>query len=107
LSEPTHRRQDVDPQEPVNDMRAEIYRRLMEDEQTIAEALYRRDVSHDAVLAALDAVDERMSVEERREDLHLSALAHYVGALGGRIEVRAVFGQEDISVRRVEASPGS
>ncbi|MGB9183960.1 MAG: hypothetical protein WCB67_07830 [Solirubrobacteraceae bacterium] len=89
----------------MNDMRAEIYRRVMEDEETIAQALYRRDVSHETVLAALDAVDERMSVEERREDLYLSALAHYVGALGGRIEVRAVFGQEDIPVRRVEAFP--
>ncbi len=107
MSEPTHRRPDVDRQEPVNDMRAEIYRRLMEDEETIAQALYRRDVSHDAVLAALDAIDDRMSVAERREDLYLSALAHYVRALGGQIEVRAVFGQEEIPVRRVEVSPGS
>jgi hypothetical protein len=33
------------------------------------------------------------------EDLYLSALGHYVGALGGRLEVRAVFDDEVIQVR--------
>ena len=50
--------------------------------------------------AALDAVDEEISDEQRREDLYLSGLAHYVAALGGRIEVRAVFGDEEILIRR-------
>jgi hypothetical protein len=50
------------------------------------------------LLAALDSVDENLSEEQRREDLYLSALAHYVGAVGGRLEVRAVFGDEEIVV---------
>ena len=37
---------------------------------------------------------------ERREDMCLVALARYVGALGGRIEVRAVFDGDEILVRR-------
>ena len=81
-------------------MRAQIYERLMEAEERIAQTLYQRGVSHDVVLAALDAVDERLSAEERREDLYVSALARYVEALGGRLEVRAVFGGEAILVRR-------
>jgi hypothetical protein len=81
-------------------MRTEIYRRLMEAQEQIANVLYRRGVSHADVLAALDAVDERISVDERREDLYLSALDHYVAPLGGRIEVRAVFGDDEIVVRR-------
>ena len=48
--------------------------------------------------AALDAVDERISDEERREDLYLAALTHYVEALGGRLEVRAVFSDDAIVV---------
>ena len=55
------------------------------------------------MLAALDAADEQLSEDQRREDLYLSALEHYVAALGGRLEVRAVFGEEEIVVRR---SPG-
>jgi hypothetical protein len=41
-----------------------------------------------------------MSDDERREDLYLSALKYYVEALGGRLEVRAVFGDEAVVVRR-------
>jgi hypothetical protein len=81
-------------------MRAEIYERLMEAEERVAHSLYKRGVSHDDVLAALDAIDERMSEDERREDLYLSALAHYLEALGGRLEVRAVLGGEEILLRR-------
>jgi hypothetical protein len=84
----------------VNETRSAIYERLMEAEERIAHALYKRGVSHEVVLAALDAVDEGLSEEQRREDLYLSALAYYVEALGGRIEVRAVFGDEEILLRR-------
>jgi hypothetical protein len=80
-------------------MRASIYRRLLEAEDQIAHARYRAGVDHDAVEAALDSVDERMSEAERREDLYLSALKYYVEALGGRLEVRAVFGDEAVVVR--------
>lgn len=83
----------------MNDSRAQIYRRLMDAEERIAHMLYGRGVTHDAVLAALDAVDEQLSEDERREDLYLCALGHYVKALGGRIEVRAVFGDEEVVVR--------
>ena len=80
-------------------MRAELYRRLMEAQERIAHALYRRGTSDEQVRVALDAVDEQITNDERREDLYLSALEHYVTALGGRIEVRAVFGDVDVVVR--------
>jgi hypothetical protein len=81
-------------------MRAELYRRLMQAQNEIAQALYARGVGDAAVQVALDAVDERLSEDERREDLYLSALARYVEALGGRLELRAVFGEESIVVWR-------
>ena len=99
MAEPRSRPPRAGREEPVNAMRAELYRRLMEAQERIAHALYRRDTSHEDVLAALDAVDEQISDDERREDLYLSALGHYVAALGGRIEVRAVFGDDEIVVR--------
>jgi biotin synthase-related radical SAM superfamily protein len=102
LSEPRRSETDADGEQPVNLMRAELYRRLMEAQEQIAHVLYRRGVSHDAVSAALDAVDEEISDDQRREDLYLSGLEHYVAALGGRVEIRAVFEGEDdeILVRR-------
>lgn len=99
MSEPTSSGKDIDREEPVNVARAELYRRLMDAQEQIAHVLYRRDVSHDEVLAALDSMDEKISDDERREDLYLSGLEHYVAALGGRLEVRAVFGDAEILVR--------
>jgi hypothetical protein len=98
VSEPAGSEKDVRSDEPVNDKRAELYERLFAAQELIAHAQYRRGVEHEVVLAALDAVDERMSDEDRREDLYLAALRHYVEALGGRVEVRAVFGDETIVV---------
>jgi hypothetical protein len=89
----------------VNETRAALYALLMEAQERVAHARYQRGVSHDAVLAALDAADERLTESDRREDLYLSALARYVEALGGRLEVRAVFGDEAIVVRSEEPSP--
>lgn len=51
------------------------------------------------MLEALDAVDERMSEAERRDDLYLSAITHFVEALGGRLEVRAVFDDTEVVLR--------
>jgi pyruvate/2-oxoglutarate dehydrogenase complex dihydrolipoamide acyltransferase (E2) component len=103
LSEPTRSGKDVVSEEPVNEMRARLYQRLMEAQERIAHARHKRGVSHETVLAALDTADERLSENEQREDLYLSVLAHYVEALGGRVEVRAVFADESIVVRREPA----
>ena len=54
MSEPTTSRKDVSSEEPVNEMRAALYKRLMEAEQRIAQTLYEQGVSHEAVLAALE-----------------------------------------------------
>jgi hypothetical protein len=107
VSQPTRSWKDVLSDEPVNRMRAEIYERLMEAQERIAHALYARGVKHKVVRAALDTADERLSDTERREDLYLSALRHYVEALGGRLEVRALFGDEAIVVRCEPDAPTS
>ena len=85
--------------EPVNEKRVELYAGIMAAEQQIAHALYRRGVDNETVQSALDAVDERMSEDERREDVYLSALKYYVEALGGRLELRAIFGDDAVVVR--------
>lgn len=99
MSKPTRSWKDVLADQPVNEMRSQIYSRLLEAEERIAHARYRRGVSNEVVQGALDAIDERMSPDERSEDLYLSALRYYVEALGGRIEVRAVFDDEAIVLR--------
>ena len=85
--------------EPVNEARIDLYRRLLEAREQVARAQYVRGVRDDVVQAALDAADARLTEDEQREDLYLSALGHFVGALGGRLEVRAVFGEEAVVLR--------
>jgi hypothetical protein len=99
VSEPTGSSKDVQANQSVNAPRVETYKRLMESQERIAHALYRRGVSNEVVQNALDTADERLTDSERREDLYLSALAHYVDALGGRLEVRAIFDGEQVVLR--------
>jgi hypothetical protein len=87
--------------EPLDDLRVTIYERLMEAQEQIAGVVYARGTSHDQVLAAIDAAATGPSPDERRAELFLSCLAAYVRALGGHVEVRAVFAEESVVVRRL------
>jgi hypothetical protein len=84
----------------MNEKRVGLYERLMEAQEQIAHARYTRGVAHESVLAAIDAAEASPSEAERREDLYLSSLCAYVEALGGRLEIRAVFPDETIVVKR-------
>ena len=100
MSEPTRSWKDVLGGEPVNEQRAALYARLMRAQERIAHSRYERGVDDQLVQDALDAADERLSEAEQREDLYVSTLAHFVEALGGHLEVRAVFDDDVVVVRR-------
>jgi hypothetical protein len=100
MSEPTRSRKDVLSDEPVNEARAAVYERLMDAQERIAQARQKRGVDHAVIRAALDQADEELSEDDRREDLYLASLAHYVRALGGQLEVRALFRDQAIVIRR-------
>jgi hypothetical protein len=74
----------------VRQYRVALYERLMEAQERIAHARYAYGASDATVEAALDAADG-LSPEERGDDLYLASLERYITALGGRLEVRAVF----------------
>ena len=77
--------------QPLTRSRADVYARLMDAQELIAQDRYRRGVADATIEAALDAIDERLADDARREDLYLAALAVYVEELGGALELRAVF----------------
>lgn len=83
----------------MNEHRIRLYEQLLQAQEKIAQRLYARGVSDETVLAAMDAA-EALSEADQREDLYLSSLSAYVRALGGHVEVRAVFPEEEILVRR-------
>lgn len=84
---------------PVNEARVKLYEQLMEAQEQIAHARHARGVTHETVEAAMDAAEARVSEEARREDLYLASLGAYVEALGGRLEIHAVFPDEAIVVK--------
>jgi hypothetical protein len=83
----------------VNQARAAVYERLMDAQERIAQARHKRGVDHAVIRAALDQADEELSENDRREDLYLASLAHYVRALGGQLEVRALFRDQSVVIR--------
>jgi hypothetical protein len=84
----------------VNERRVAAYQRLLEAGEQISQARHRRGESWTTIekaLAASELSDSEVPVEP---DLYLSTLTRFVAALGGHVEVRAVFGEETIVVRR-------
>jgi hypothetical protein len=96
--------QTVRGQKPLNEQRVAAYERLMDAEEQIAQARSERGVSPatiDEALAASEPADSEMGPdEEPEEDLYLAMLARFVAALGGHLEVNAVFPEETITLRR-------
>ena len=97
MAEPTSRGPSAASQ-PMTRSRADVYARLMEAQELIAQDRYRRGVGDATIEAALDAVDERLAADARREDLYLAALAIYVEELGGTLELRAMFADGIVAV---------
>lgn len=76
----------------------------MRDAATIADLRIRRDVSQVELAARLGKAQATVSATERREDVYLSTLREYIEALGGELEVTAVFPEERIPVRMAPAT---
>jgi DNA-binding XRE family transcriptional regulator len=72
----------------------------MEAELRLAAVRRRRGVSQAAVARALEVSQPNVSRIEQEDDVYLSTLARYIAALGGHLEVRAVFPDETITVLR-------
>ncbi len=87
-------------QKPLNDKRVATYERLMEAEERIAEERSRRGESRTKIDEALASSERTASEVEPAEDLYLLVLTRFVAALGGHLEVSAVFPDETIVVRR-------
>jgi transcriptional regulator with XRE-family HTH domain len=90
----------------VNESLVAAYRRLMDAEVRLNDLRRRRGLSQAALAEALEVSQPNVSRIERGDDLYLSTLARYVAALGGRLELRAVFPEETVTLLR-EPEPTS
>ena len=84
--------------QPLTRSRADVYARLIEAQELIAQDRFHRGAADVVIEAALDAVDERLAADARREDLYLASLAVYVQELGGSLQLHAVFADGTVAL---------
>jgi DNA-binding XRE family transcriptional regulator len=91
---------EIDRENPVNESLVRTYRRLMDAEIRLNDLRRRRGLSQAQIAKALEVSQPNVSRIEQEDDLYLSTLSRYVAALGGHLEVRAVFPDESITLLR-------
>jgi hypothetical protein len=87
----------------LNERRVAMHRRLMDAEDRLDAVRHRRGVNETALGDALEA-SESAGDGDRHDDVYLDALTRYVAALGGHLEVQAVFPEETITLLREPAT---
>jgi len=90
--------------DPVRRARVAEVRRAMRDALALAELREGRQVTQQQLAEALDVTQSNVSRVEHQDDLYLSTLRGYVEALGGELQLRAVFDDQivDLDVREAE-----
>ena len=84
--------------EPGEAEKIAAIKQAMIDVMALAELRQLRELSQNEVAETLGMSQPRVSKIERQEDLYLSTLAEYVRALGGELEVAAVFGEDRVLI---------
>jgi adenosyl cobinamide kinase/adenosyl cobinamide phosphate guanylyltransferase len=91
---------EIQREDPLNKTRVATYRRLMKAEERISEARHKRGESWEKIEKALAGSELSDAELETEDDIYLASLTRFVTAMGGHVEVRAVFPEETITVRR-------
>ena len=84
--------------DPVQRILIEQEKRAMEDVHALAKMREERGLSQRQVANALHVSQPSVFRIEHERDVYLSTLASYVEAMGGHLEVRAVFPDQTIDL---------
>lgn len=82
--------------DPERRARVNEYKRAIYDALELAKVRENRKVTQKEMAVALDVTQANISRIEHQDDIYLSTLSGYVQALGGKLEVRAVFPDQTI-----------
>jgi DNA-binding XRE family transcriptional regulator len=83
---------------PDGRQRVDEYRRLMDAVLTLYRLREERGLTQVEVADILDVTQGNISRLEHASDLYLSTLSRYVEALGGHLELTAVFPEQVVSL---------
>ncbi len=84
--------------DPNRRARVEQIMRAMRDTLELTRLREARGMTQREVAETLDVSQANISRIEHEDDLYLSTLSSYVAALGGRLELRAVFPDEIVEI---------
>ena len=84
--------------DPVRNDFNEPIRRATEDAVRLGQLREARQMTQQQVAEVLGSSQANVSKIERRQDLYLSTLSEYVEALGGHLELRAVFPDQVVAI---------
>lgn len=84
--------------DPVRRARSEAYKRAIDDALKLGALREQRGATQTSVAGALGTSQANVSRIEHEDDVYLSTLRGYVAALGGRLEIAAVFPDETIQL---------
>ena len=84
--------------DPERRARVEEHKLAMRDALALAALREDRHVTQVQIAEALEVSQANVSRVEHQDDLYLSTLRSYVAALGGRLELRAVFPDEAMTL---------
>jgi len=73
-------------------------RRLLQFEVALNELRKQRSLSQETLAEALGVSQENVSRIERQGDITLSTLDRYIVGLGGKLEIRAIFEDDDVQL---------
>lgn len=84
--------------DPARRARVDAGKRAIRDALALAELRQTRGATQNQVAALLKQSQANVSRVERERDVYLSTLRAYVEALGGELELRAVFDDDSIII---------
>jgi len=84
--------------DPLRRARVDERKHAMRDILALAELRASREVTQEGLADALGVSQPNISRIEHQNDAYLSTLRSYVEALGGRLEVRAVFDDQTVEL---------
>ncbi len=93
--------------DPVARAEVEEMKRAMRDVSALARLREAREKTQAALAGALGVSQSNVSRIERQDDLYLSTLREYVEALGGRLQLAAVFPDQTILLTGVGEEAGT
>ncbi len=88
--------------DPEADRKIDVFKAEMERELTLAELRRALDFTQQQIAASLDTNQSGVSRIEHQTDLFISTLRSYIEAMGGRLELRAIFPDGEVSIRTIE-----